>query len=848
MAQQAMSGGADGEGHPDFGKAVRFEEVFHQEISLINKRRAQDARGSIELETECKPDSSGEPVFRPKADADVIGLALSGGGIRSSAFCLGALQALDEAGVLERIDYLSTVSGGGYIGCALTAATEAEQAAKWKFPFPNKLQEDEPPSVQHIRDHSNYLFANGGIDFLHNAAIYARGLVTNAVVVLPFLLVAAAVTLICKARPGAKPAEDFVVTGYLTVALLIATVLWGIYRSRKGQERAVEIPDVPGSGPDRLKKLLAWIAPATVVGALVIAVLLFAFIELQPFVLDAMLDPYAKGFFGFVSQGINTIVAVFAPVAAVMAFLRNNIGEFVKRTTESSRGGDKVKRYAAKAAIYLAALIVPLLVWLSYLYIAAWGICINEVELTCAHPKLLDTFAAGTYAIFAFVHLGPYLPQPATLLYLVLAVLLVGITRGLRPNANSLHPLYRDHLAKAFLFKPRDKMGKDANLDPFRPLLSKLSGAYGPYHLINAALNVQNSRTANKRGRNADFFLFSQKFVGSKTTGYVATSDIETVALGLDLAAAMAVSGAAASSNMGAESIKPLTPTLALLNIRLGFWLRNPKRLHEAAERKQYNPLANYYFLLELFGLLNEKRTSIYLTDGGHIENLGIYELFRRRCRVVIAVDAEADPEMAFGSLNTMERYALIDLGVRIDLPWQYITNETRATSEAIDKSGDAPAHRGPHCAIGEITYPDQRKGILIYIKSSLTGDENDFVYHYKKSYNAFPHETTLDQMFSEEQFEAYRALGFHATNRLFDRSDKFAYPHLADMPLLNDHLAHLDKLFPRKNTPQTDSHDKRQTFVQVLADMEKARKKAERAAAAKVIRPSSAAEAATKE
>jgi len=73
---------------------------------------------------------------------------------------------------------------------------------------------------------------------------------------------------------------------------------------------------------------------------------------------------------------------------------------------------------------------------------------------------------------------------------------------------------------------------------------------------------------------------------------------------------------------------------------------------------------------------------------------------------------------------------------------------------------------------IGEISYPSDRKGILIYIKSSLTGDENDYVFHYKKRYSAFPHETTLDQLFSEEQFEAYRALGFHATHGFFDRRD----------------------------------------------------------------------------
>ena len=213
------------------------------------------------------------------------------------------------------------------------------------------------------------------------------------------------------------------------------------------------------------------------------------------------------------------------------------------------------------------------------------------------------------------------------------------------------------------------------------------------------------------------------------------------------------------------------------------------------------NVFANYYFLGEVFGRLSERRKSVYLTDGGHIENLGIYELLRRRCRVIIAVDAEADAQMAFGSFNTLERYALIDLGVRIDLPWQQIADESLATSVAIDRKSDAPKDNGPHCAIGEISYPGGRKGILVYIKASLTGDENDYVFDYKKRNDAFPHETTLDQWFSEEQFEAYRALGFHAAYRLFDRSDRFAHRDPRQNPDVRPHIRLLDRLFPRAET-----------------------------------------------
>jgi hypothetical protein len=147
----------------------------------------------------------------------------------------------------------------------------------------------------------------------------------------------------------------------------------------------------------------------------------------------------------------------------------------------------------------------------------------------------------------------------------------------------------------------------------------------------------------------------------------------------------------------------------------------------------------------------------------------------RRRCRLIIAIDAEADPEMAFRSLVALQRYARIDLGVLIALPWAEIRDATRAASEVIAKTGGLPPHaapHGPHCAVGEIIYPQNQRGILLYVKSSITGDENDYIVDYKRRFPTYPHETTADQLFSEEQFEAYRALGFHAVNEVFLGND----------------------------------------------------------------------------
>ena len=661
--------------------------------------------------------------------------------------------------------------------------------APFAFPFSSRLQEDEPPSLQHVRDYSNYLFPHGVIDVLRNASIYLRGLLVNAVLVSSVLFFATALTLAYYSLRGSWFAElvrrldyahqrYFSLTIDLALALAALGILWGLLQSSSAQAAVA-----------RRAPLL------TGFSYLVLAVLLALFCELQPFILDAMIEQRDGSAVVTIADWIQRAVKVLAPVAAALAFLANKLGEYVKSSMQSPRTIDQVKGAAVKAAIYVGGLIVPALLWLAYLDVSYWGICINShPNVFINPPPRCPACTAPQWLADAAYWAADMLSAPrahaATVFYALAAALCFLLSLFMRPNANSLHPLYRTRLAKAFMFEPMAQTSVNdlPELNPC-PRLSKICSKFGPYHLINAALNIQASKTANRRGRNADFFIFSKLFVGSKTTDYVKTLDVEDIDPNLDLATAMAVSGAAVSSNMGAESIKPLTATLALLNIRLGYWLRNPQKLRNATRSaagpvirhvldylRTRNFLANYYFLAEIFGWLTEKRRSIYLTDGGHIENLGIYELLRRRCRVIIAVDAEADPQMAFGSFNNLERYALIDMGIRIDLPWQKIADESLATGKLIDNKGDAPKHHGPHCAIGEITYPNDRKGILVYIKASLTGDENDYVFDYKKRYSAFPHETTLDQMFTEEQFEAYRALGFHAAYQLFSGADTFAH------------------------------------------------------------------------
>jgi hypothetical protein len=462
---------------------------------------------------------------------------------------------------------------------------------------------------------------------------------------------------------------------------------------------------------------------------------------------------------------------------------------------------------SAKAGIHSLIANVPFLNW-------ALDI-LRALPIVTYLAKLIDWAIGGLDAV-----LNTVADSTSTVgaFYFLIGVVLFLLSMLPTLNANSLHRLYRDRLSNAFIFyeplhsawaaffkiplvsrvvgfvqgllggekkresKPEDRPevedGKIRPLDRFK--LTELKARFSPYLIVNTALNIQGSKYVNRRGRNADFFMFSRNYTGSEATKYVATQQMEWLTADLNLATAMAVSGAAASSNMGSQTIRPLTPTLTILNIRLGYWLRNPSASVGGWIRALARILetANIYVFKEMFGLLTELSYNVYLTDGGHIENLGIYQLLKRRCKLIIAVDAEEDAGMNFESLVKLQRYARIDLGARIDLPWQEIRTSTLATGKSIaDNSPDVPsyAHNGPHCAVGVVEYSKTERGYLIYIKSSLTGDENDYIVDYKRRNPTFPHETTGDQMFTEEQFEVYRALGFHAAYGAFADADGIA-------------------------------------------------------------------------
>ena len=764
--------------------SIDFTTVFQSEQAEINKRRTRLKRPKIE-EFYSRSKTGGRPVY------DTVGLALSGGGVRSAAFSLGVLQALDKHDILDKADYLSTVSGGGYIGASMTAGMTANGG---RFPFESKLDDAETPSVKHIRNYSNYLIPHGIPDVLRGVAIYLRAIVANALLLAPVLFLLAAVTIFINPTveslfipdfvslpiPNIFATEFFVFTRYFLLVLLLLLALWALWRS---------MPTKIGTG-----EIASWLN--LYFGFALVAVVFSAFCELQPFILAGMFNQ-SNSIFDAIAGWLRAAAAVLAPFSAIVTFFSKQLADVLKRAGDVAGMGARAAGIATQAGIIIAGIALPFVLWVVYLQLSYWGIW-NDAAGRYEAPVWIASSAS---------YLFPESLRPVGWFYFYMGLSLIVFWFLFDPNANSLHRLYRDRLSKAFLFKPNTEHGDaDEPVDQDRLKLSELSTQFAPYHLINSAINLQASQYANKRGRNADFFTFSPHFVGSGATGYAMTKDMEAVVRALDVATAVAVSGAAASSNMGSNTIRWLAPTLAMLNVRLGFWLRNPRYVAASMLKGFVANTGQLYFLYEMFGRLNEKRWAVYLTDGGHIENLGIYELLKRRCVLIIAVDAEADPQMNFSSFIKLQRYARIDLGIRIDMPWQEIRKVTLETGKAMRENGGqgvAEPHQGPHCAIGKIHYQDGVDGVLFYIKSSMSGDENDYVLDYKRRHESFPHENTGDQFFSEEQFEAYRALGFHAVQGVITQRDVVAmtaHPERGRIGVAPDKLASYSTLKVRSD------------------------------------------------
>ncbi len=725
------------------------EKVFPAELKDINARRAR-VRG------EALPRYDGAPTEHPAEIAvgegtapsikhGLVGLALSGGGIRSAAFSLGVLQALHAEGIFPSIDYLSTVSGGGWIGSCLSALMRSPEGS---FPFvppanPSaKGAADDTPAppknrvLEYLRDRTSALVPSG---FSGGSGMLAR-VVRGALITVAMLMA----TLIAPAL-----LLSMLVRYYL--ALLSLTVQRGAVGELPWSSFVVITPRLLGGS--LLLLLLMPVIRTLLPGPRRLVSVDRLFVGLFTLCLAALAFETHAFVTWWAARRIDSVHLDFGAFLSVL----------FHRLWPTTPPGPVTLAIAGACFALLLVFRAALARLLPLLRIAALGlVAVGSLAPLYLFVLYISVFEGSAgYAGATGLVLNP---RSGTVIVSLLGLAFIVL---MDTNEASLHSLFRAQIAKLFIIR---RSGAELTPDQRIPL-SALSqpGSAAPYHLLNAALNLQGSGDTSLRGRNSDFFVFSKHFIGGPRTGYCPTADFERVAPDLDLATAMATSAAAAAPNMGTYTLRPVVLLMAFLNLRLGYWLLNPRKVARGAsgtpglwERFRAFP-AGWCYFRELASALHEHGRHVYLSDGGHLENTGAYELLRRRCRYIIVCDAEEDPTMGFGGLAALIRFARLDLGVEIDISLDDLAPDERGASRR-------------HAVLGSIRYPErdgmfQEVGQLVYIKSSRTGDEHPVIGQYRAANPLFPHESTANQAFGEAQFEAYRALGEHITRGLAGRS-----------------------------------------------------------------------------
>lgn len=709
-----------------FTGALPAAEIDRRERIFVNRRRNPGS------------DASDAPV------ENAIGLALSGGGIKSATFCLGVVQELAKRGILPQVDYLSTVSGGGYCGSFISAFlgtainTQKSAVERVREAFLAQPEGTESRAVRHLRNHSQYLLNGGTFGKLNMAGLMATGVLANLLMVLPVPLCLALLLWLLNlagfwgsvwsASDTMLPTWD---SGAGRLFMIVGLVLAGAWFLMPGVQRWTN-RSKPGESGARFRSV--W-ELATLLLAVLAAFtgLLFAW----PCVIKSYLS--AREWFGSQLQGL-------APTEKTMAAISGTIPMLLAASGYIFRTG-----WLKKLLMNAFMISGPLFYGFIILYVS--------VRLGMGAG---EEWNAGIVAA-------------VTLLWLLWSLFMVNL------NTLSLHGYYRARLCECYLAVPgkpqlswwgkmRAKLWEgyvpetETTFGTVQHIKLSSIGESGaaPYHLLNAIVNLPASKNRNLRGRGGDFFVMSREVCGSPVTGYVETKRLEEADPRFDLGAAMAISAAAVNTNMGWRTeggIGSFRFLLTLLNARLGYWLPN-FRLAEKGKDGSPLPVKNRsigsaYLLAEMGGRIQENMNHLNVSDGGHIENLGVYELLRRKCKFIISVDGGANRDVVGGDLQRLERYASIDFGIRME----YDLAELQPDEEGVCRSNSI---------LVKIHYSDTETGWLIYLRPGITGNEPAYLIDHWKQNPVFPYESILDQIFEEEQFEGYRCVGNSAMASLF--------------------------------------------------------------------------------
>lgn len=758
--------------------------VQEDELAQAIARKTVDEKSNSLRQTEwayiaARRAAVGIPVDQGADHSTAI--ALSGGGIRSAIFCLGVVQAFAKRDLLKGFDYLSSVSGGGYLASSLTWFTSLKQSAEdprgeefgvhrsgVAHPFP--YGDDDPRQVvrrspeiptgqnlRWLREHGSYLVPGNGITILSGIAVVLRGLLLNLIVWLPIL------------------------------AALFALLLWSRDAPRLSLARLVPVlKSLPGFGWfSAMPPIFQWVTAIGVLAAVLFAVCSIvyslstaaergdgsrryqrrrAFEVRTPWLLWTALGGAVFGTLPLVSTVTQDWIATKGGVGPIL------LGGVTALWTHIQTQ----KREPSAVPLGIVAPVGAVLVLyggllLSY-NVADWALYgypdpgtpardgMNLAERTLVELPLHRASLSGGLGLFA--------------------ALAVAVLTGWLVNLNyiGLNRFYRDRLMEAFMpnIDPvtRRPASPATTADPARLSdMCRPDHPVGPYHLVNTNLILTHSADRVRRTRGGDSFLLSPLWCGSNATGWRTTKVFMNNSM--TLPTAMAISGAAENPSAagfggGVERNPFVAVLMSLLNIRLGYWVPNPNE--DLAYKQDIRP---NHFSPGFAEFVNMERSEVsrmlQLSDGGHFDNLGLYELIRRRVRLIVSVDATADPDYAFADLQNAMTRARADFGATIDFGSEGLT--ALMPSQALPYPAGVKRSRHGH-ARAEITYSDGSRGVLIFVTTALIDRLRLELLGYKGANPDFPDESTLNQFFDEARFEAYRELGFSVADEMLDKID----------------------------------------------------------------------------
>ncbi|KEA62157.1 hypothetical protein ADIMK_3818 [Marinobacterium lacunae] len=596
----------------------------------------------------------------------ITGVAFSGGGIRSACFQLGILQGLSESGWLNKVDYLSSVSGGGYMAGCYQWLKHRGEGAHQLF---------SAPVLNWLRAHAAYLVSGKGVtNATLGAGILASSLF-SLLVMLPILLAGFWVAGLPHSRflwpahwhlPGGEVIEGH--SGYLLM-LFASLACFGFY--------LLSIPTMALWRAGRRGDLTHLFAPRKFMGRLLELAIALALVGSLPMV--AQLD--------------DALLALAASenLAGLGKHLDYAI-PFITGSLAIAKG-----RFNPKIAFLGLTLML-------------YGLAAFAYHLVF-HIRVVDHPAF--WAVFAF------------------SLLLASLASV---NRTSMHSYYLAQLAQAFFYTGKPEID-DMPLSDIAPE----TGA--PLPLVNTTLSTLNSKRPLAHSRMGESFTLTPLYSGCPATGFARTADFQSGRL--TLGEAITTSGAAVDPGTAQTSNRALSILLTLINFRLGFWVQHPRRAGDHFGRMPF-----WLIFKELFAKgMQENASSLHLSDGGHFENLGVYELLRRECPLIIASDAGADPNLQLSDLGLLLQRAHADFGCEVHL------NTVNLLSAEQGLSADC-------FALGHIRYPSGRRGRLLYVKSVLTRQSSTQVICFSKVDPSFPNDGLINQFFDERHLDAYRELG----------------------------------------------------------------------------------------